>query len=219
MIPLMLVLFISNLDSTVVATAIPSIGRSLHDLAGAPWIATAYLLTSAVTTLVLGQRGDRYGRKPVFQFSIAVFLAGSALSGIASSMPWLVLFRDLQTVQHKSAFTAGLYVIPLLVGLVAATAVAGPVIARTGRYKVYPVIGAVFTGASMGGLSLAGADSGALPTLGLTAGHTVSAYQAVFTWTIPFMALALVLAVLMPEKPLSDEMIDVAAGKAEVPEY
>jgi EmrB/QacA subfamily drug resistance transporter len=466
MIPLMLVLFISNLDATVVATAIPSIGRSLHDLAGAPWIATAYLLTSAVTTLVLGKLGDMYGRKPVFQFSIAVFLAGSVLSGLAPGMVWLVLFRGLQgigggglnslvmaiigdvvparqrsryqallgtvatlaliagplagglfsedlswrwifyinipvglaalvavaaflhlpapvpvtrvdgprrvdgagaalaavfttaallaatwggtscawgspliltligvsvaslagylaaerraaepltplslfrssvfsisvvqfllatmvlfvamlyvpsflqTVQHKSAFTAGLYVIPLLVGLVAATAVAGPVIARTGRYKLYPVIGAILTGTSMGALSLIGADNGALAivvplifagagiglfvqvallagqnavehrhlgtatgalnffksvggacgaalfgallTHGLTAGHAVSAYQAVFAWTIPFMALALILAVLMPEKPLSDEMIDVAAGQAEAPEY
>jgi MFS family permease len=98
MIPLMLVLFISNLDATVVATAIPSIGRSLHDLAGAPWIATAYLLTSAVTTLVLGKLGDMYGRKPVFQFSIAVFLAGSVLSGLASGMVWLVLFRGLQGI-------------------------------------------------------------------------------------------------------------------------
>lgn len=62
MIPLMLVLSISNLDSTVVATAIPSIGRGLHDLAGAPRIATAYLLTSAVTTLVLGKLGEMYGR-------------------------------------------------------------------------------------------------------------------------------------------------------------
>jgi hypothetical protein len=68
MVPLMLVLFISNLDTTVVATAIPSIGRSLHNLADAPWIATSYLLTSAVTTLVLGKLGDMYGRKPVFQF-------------------------------------------------------------------------------------------------------------------------------------------------------
>src|ERR1700753_2839478 len=98
MIPLMLVLFISNLDATVVATAIPSIGRSLHDLAGAPWIATASLLTGAVTPLVLGKLGDLYGRKPVFQFSIAVFLAGSALSGLASGMVWLILFRGRQGI-------------------------------------------------------------------------------------------------------------------------
>jgi hypothetical protein len=45
------------------------------------------------------------------------------------------------------------------------------------------------------------------------------AYQAVFAGTVPFIGLALVLAVIMPEKPLSEEMIDVAAGKAEVPEY
>src|ERR1700742_5341015 len=96
MVPLMLVLFISNLDATVVSTAVAAIGRSLRDAAGAPWIATAYLLTSAVTTLVLGKLGDVYGRKPVFQFSIAVFLIGSVLCGAAPGMLWLVLFRGLQ---------------------------------------------------------------------------------------------------------------------------
>ena len=98
MVPLMLVLFISNLDATVVATAIPSIGRSLHYVSGSAWIATAYLLTSAVTTLIFGKLGDMYGRKPVFQLSIAVFLAGSALCGTAASMLWLVLFRGLQGI-------------------------------------------------------------------------------------------------------------------------
>ena len=466
MVPLMLVLFIANLDATVVSTAIAAIGRSLHDAAGAPWIATAYLLTSAVTTLVLGKLGDIYGRKPVFQFSIAVFLIGSAACGLAHSMLWLVLFRGLQgigggglnslvmaitgdvvparqrskyqsalgvvatvaliagpllgglftddlswrwifylnipvgiaalvavaaflhlpapaagraagpvwrridgagallatvfttalllvvtwggtsyrwdsplilalitvsalslagylaaerraaepltplplfrspvfaisavqfllatmvlfvgmlyipgflqAVQHKSPFTAGLYVIPLLVGLVAATAVAGPLIAKTGRYKRYPVIGAVLTGASMGALSFAGAGTpgwaiiiamifagagvGLFVQVALLAGQnaaeqrdlgaatgalnffksvggafgaalfgavlahalpggSATAYQAAFAWTAPFMVLALVLALIMPEKPLSEEMIEVAAGKAEVPEY
>ena len=98
MVPLMLVLFISNLDATVVSTAVASIGRSLHDASGASWIATAYLLTSAVTTLVLGKLGDIYGRKPVFQFSIAVFLIGSVLCGTAHSMLWLVLWRGLQGI-------------------------------------------------------------------------------------------------------------------------
>src|ERR1700761_8504050 len=98
MVPLMLVVFIATLDQTIVATALPGIGRALHDLASAPWIATAYLLTSAVTTLVLGKLGGLYGRKPVFQFSIAVFLAGSALSGLASGMVWLIVFRGLQGI-------------------------------------------------------------------------------------------------------------------------
>jgi EmrB/QacA subfamily drug resistance transporter len=468
MVPLMLVLFIANLDATVVSTAIAAIGRSLRDPGGAAWIATAYLLTSAVTTLVLGKLGDIYGRKPVFLFSIAVFLIGSVLCGAAPGLGWLAVFRGLQgigggglnslvmaiigdvvparqraryqavlgivatvaliagpllgglftddlswrwifylnipvgivalvvvaaclhlppraarpagrdepggrrvdaagavlvtvfttalllvvtwggtsygwssplilaliataavalggylraerraaepltplplfrspvftisavqflmatmvlfvgmlyvpaflqAVQHKSAFTAGLYVIPLLAGLVAATGVAGPLIARTGRYKHYPVIGAVLTGGSLGALSLAGASTpgwaliaalipagagiGLFVQVSLLAGQNaapqrdlgaatgalnffksvggalgaalfgailahalpggaVAAYHVVFAAAVPFMALALVLGLLIPEKPLSQEMIEVAEGKVEVPEY
>jgi MFS family permease len=95
MVPLMLVVFIATLDQTIVATALPGIGRALHDLASAPWIATAYLLTSAVSTLILGKLGDIYGRKRVFQFSVAIFLAGSLLSGVANSMGLLIAARAL----------------------------------------------------------------------------------------------------------------------------
>ncbi len=63
------------------------------------------------------------------------------------------------------------------------------------------------------------APGGAILAPGLTAGYTAGACQAVFAWTIPFMGLALALAAVMPEKPPSDEMIEVAAGKADVPEY
>ena len=85
LVPLMLVLFIATLDQTIVATAIPGIGRALHDLPSAPWIATAYLLTSAVSTLILGKLGDMYGRKRVFQFAVIVFLAGSR-TGVADGL-------------------------------------------------------------------------------------------------------------------------------------
>jgi MFS family permease len=211
-------------------------------------------------------------RSPVFAISAAQFLMATMVLFVA--MLYIPAF--LQTVQHKSAFTAGLYVIPLLAGLVAATAVAGPLIAKAGRYKLYPVIGAVLTGASMAALGLADAGSpawaiitplvfagagiglfvqvallagqnaaeyrdlgaatgalnffksiggafgaavfGAILTHALTGG-TVSAYHAVFGWTIPFMAVAFVLALLMPEKPLSQEMLQVAEGKVEAPEY
>jgi MFS family permease len=280
MIPLMLVLFISNLDATVVATAIPSIGRSLHDLAGAPWIATAYLLTSAVTTLVLGKLGDMYGRKPVFQFSIAVFLAGSVLSGLASGMVWLVLFRGLQGIgggglnslvmaiigdvvpaRQRSKYQALLGIVATLaliagplagglfsedlswrwifyinipVGLAALVAVAAflhlpapvPVTRVDGPRRVDgagAALAAVFTTAALlaatwGGTSYAWGSPLILTLIGVSAA-SLAGYLAVFAWTIPFMALALILAVLMPEKPLSDEMIDVAAGRAEAPEY
>jgi EmrB/QacA subfamily drug resistance transporter len=465
LVPLMLVLFISNLDQTIVATALPSIGRELHDLSGAGWIATAYLLTSAITTLIFGKLGDMYGRKKIFQFSIAVFLIGSLLCGTAGNMTMLILFRALQgigggglnslvmaisgdlmpprrrakyqallgivatlaliagpllgglfsdelswrwifyinlpvgigaflmvaaklhlprptatgaidytggllaavfttavllftswggtryswgsgivlalialsvvslivyllierraaqpitplhlfrssifnlaalqfllatlvlfvamlyvpmflqTVQHKSAFTAGLYVTPLLVGLVAAAIISGPFISRTGRYKLYPVVGAVLTGVSMWTISRADQHTGALAlviplifagagigffvqvsllagqnavdykylgvatgtlnffkSLGgafgaalfgaiLTAGlgrgqpsmdKAVDAFHTVFVWTVPLMVAAFVLALLMREKPLSEEMIEVTEGKVGVPEY
>src|ERR1700759_3651665 len=98
LVPLMLVLFIATRDQTIVATAIPGIGRALHDLTSAPWIATAYLLTSAVSTLILGKLGDMYGRKRVFQFSVIVFLIGSLLSGLAGSMPLLIAARGLQGI-------------------------------------------------------------------------------------------------------------------------
>ena len=98
MVPLMLVVFIATLDQTIVATALPGIGEALHDLASAPWIATSYLLTSAVSTLILGKLGDIYGRKRVFQFSVVVFLIGSLLSGLANSMSLLIAARALQGI-------------------------------------------------------------------------------------------------------------------------
>ena len=98
LVPLMMVLFISTLDQTIVATTLPTIGRDFDDVSNASWIVTAYLLTSAVTTLVFGKLGDMYGRKKIFQFSVVVFLIGSALSGLAPSMVALIGFRALQGV-------------------------------------------------------------------------------------------------------------------------
>ena len=60
---------------------------------------------------------------------------------------------------------------------------------------------------------------GAILTHGLGHGAAVPAFRQVFVWTTPFMALALVLALVMREKPLSEEMAEVARGEAEVPEY
>jgi hypothetical protein len=98
-------------------------------------------------------------RSSIFSISaVQFFLATMALFTAMLFVP-----SFLETVQHKSAFAAGLYVIPLLVGLVAATAtaIAGAIIAKTGRYKIYPVLGGVLTGISMGALALASAHSGA----------------------------------------------------------
>ncbi|MFC4243623.1 MFS transporter [Gryllotalpicola reticulitermitis] len=187
----------------------------------------------------------------------------------------------LQTVRGYSAFLAGLSLIPMFLGLIVATSIAGPAIAKSGRYKFYPVIAAIITGIAMwflgyvgagtsvwvvmiplvfvgagaglfvqvallGGQNAAphehlGAATGALnffKTMGgafgtaifsavlaaATAGartqaQLASAYGDLFKLTVPLMAVSLILALVMREKPLSTEMIDVAEGKVEVPEF
>jgi MFS family permease len=90
---LMLGMLLAALDQTIVATALPTITGDLHGLNHIGWVVTAYLLAVAVVMPVYGKVGDLFGRKPVFQFAIVVFLAGSAASGLAHSMDQLIAFR------------------------------------------------------------------------------------------------------------------------------
>jgi EmrB/QacA subfamily drug resistance transporter len=86
------------LDSTIIATAIPSVVRDLGGFAHFPWLFSVYLLTTAVTTPLYGKLADIVGRKPVMFFGIAMFLLGSVLCGAAWSMLTLIIFRALQGV-------------------------------------------------------------------------------------------------------------------------
>jgi MFS family permease len=95
---LMLGMLLAALDQTIVATALPTITRDLHGLNHIGWVVTAYLLAVAVVMPVYGKIGDLFGRKPVFQFAIVVFLVGSAASGAAHSMDQLIAFRAVQGV-------------------------------------------------------------------------------------------------------------------------
>lgn len=464
MIPLMLVLLISSLDQTIVATAMPIIGKSLGDIRYLSWLATAYLLTSSISTLLFGKFGDMYGRKKIFLISIIIFLVGSFLCGMATSMTMLIIFRGFQgigggalntlvmaiigdivpplkrskyqgytsiivtlalvagpflggfisqyfswriifyinipigilaviivalkvklplpTIKEKvdvlggilatitttlillivslgggtypwfsktiltlialtiisligyifvetkakepitplhlfkskifvisniqfllstlvlfsimlyipmflqrvsaySATKAGLFLIPMFIGLTFSAALSGQLIAKTGKYKIYPIIGSILTGLSMFYLStinqntsavelciplfFAGAGIGFLIQVAMLAGqnavdykflgvatgvlnffksiggsfgaalcgiiltdslikssvfiNVVHSFDKVFFYTIPFMILSLILALIMKEKPLSDEMVKIADGSVEAPEY
>src|ERR1700747_2680153 len=77
---------LAALDQTIVATALPTIAGDLHGLSHLSWVVTAYLLASTASTPLWGQLGDLYGRKRFFQASIVIFLVGSILSGLATSM-------------------------------------------------------------------------------------------------------------------------------------
>ncbi|MGH9093512.1 MAG: DHA2 family efflux MFS transporter permease subunit, partial [Acidimicrobiales bacterium] len=93
---LLLGMFLAALDQTVVATALPTIVGDLHGATHLTWVVTAYLLASTVSTPLWGKLGDQYGRKVFFQAAIVIFLVGSVLSGLSSSMLELIVFRALQ---------------------------------------------------------------------------------------------------------------------------
>src|SRR5665811_2002347 len=98
MTSLMLVMLLAALDQTIVATALPRIAVDLHGLNKISWVATAYLLTSAITTPLYGKISDLFGRKKIFQTAIVIFLVGSMLCGISQNMNELVIARALQGV-------------------------------------------------------------------------------------------------------------------------
>jgi hypothetical protein len=93
---LLLVMLLAALDSTIVATALPTIVGELGGVDRLAWVVTAYLLAQTIVTPLYGKLGDLYGRKPVLQVAIGLFLLGSVLCGLSRNMLELVLFRGLQ---------------------------------------------------------------------------------------------------------------------------
>ena len=89
-------MFLAALEATVVGTAMPTVIASLGGLNRYSWVFSAYLITSTVTVPVWGKLSDLYGRRLLYQIGIAVFLIGSVLSGVSSSMEQLIIFRAIQ---------------------------------------------------------------------------------------------------------------------------
>jgi EmrB/QacA subfamily drug resistance transporter len=95
---LMLCTGLVALDSTIIATAVPSVVRDLGGFSQFPWLFSIYLLTQAVTVPLYGKFADVVGRRPVMFFGIAVFVLGSVLCGVAWSMPVLIAARAIQGI-------------------------------------------------------------------------------------------------------------------------
>jgi EmrB/QacA subfamily drug resistance transporter len=93
---LMLGGFLSALNQTIVATALPTIGRDLGDLANLSWVIIAYLLSSTVAAPLYGKLSDIHGRRAMMLSAIGLFVAGSAAAALASSMAMLIAARALQ---------------------------------------------------------------------------------------------------------------------------
>jgi EmrB/QacA subfamily drug resistance transporter len=95
---LMLGGFLSAVNQTIVASALPTIGRELGDFHNLSWVIISYLLSSTVVSPLYGKLSDIHGRRTMMLVGIALFVAGSALSAVAPNMAWLIVGRTLQGV-------------------------------------------------------------------------------------------------------------------------
>jgi EmrB/QacA subfamily drug resistance transporter len=93
---LVLSILMAALDQTIVTTAMPTIAGELHGLNQISWLITAYLLAQTISIPFYGKLGDLIGRKKLLLFSIVLFMAGSALCGIAQTMGQLIACRAFQ---------------------------------------------------------------------------------------------------------------------------
>jgi EmrB/QacA subfamily drug resistance transporter len=181
---LMLGMFLAALDQTIVSTALPTIVGDLGGLNHLAWVVTAYLVASTASTPLYGKLGDMLGRKPVFQAAIAIFLAGSLLAGLATSLGQLVVFRALQGIGAGG----------LMVG---AQAIIGDIVPPRERGRYMGIIGSVFAVASVAG-----------PLLGGFFVDNLS-WRWVFYVNMPVGALALVVVATRLHLPARHEQHDV----------
>ncbi|MDW8329561.1 MAG: MDR family MFS transporter [Candidatus Bipolaricaulota bacterium] len=107
----MLGMFLGALEATVVSTAMPTVIASLGGLHIYSWVFSAYVLTSTVTVPIWGRLSDLYGRRPFVLAGIFIFLVGSALSGMATSMAQLVIFRAIQGLGAGALLPLGMTII------------------------------------------------------------------------------------------------------------
>ena len=140
---IMLAAFLSALNQTIIATALPTIGRHFGDLENLPWVVTAYLLTSTAVAPLYGKLSDIWGRRTMMLVAIGLFVAGSILCAVAPNMLTLVIGRGLQGI-------GGGGILPL------AQSVIADVVAprERGRYQAY--MGVVWVTSGVAGPVLGG---------------------------------------------------------------
>jgi EmrB/QacA subfamily drug resistance transporter len=140
---ILLGLFLSALDQTIVGVALPHILTDLSGIELYTWVVTIYLLTATISGPIYGKLSDQFGRKWLLLFGVSVFLVGSALSGLSQSMLQLILARGLQGLGAGALFPISLAII-------------GDLFTPRERGKYQGLFGAVFGIAALVGPALGG---------------------------------------------------------------
>lgn len=139
----MLPMFMSAVDQTLLATATPRIAAELGGLADTSWIAVGYLLAATVMAPLYGRLGDRFGRRPVMMVALVVFIVGSLACAAAPGMGQLIVSRVLQGLGG-----GGLMVL--------SHALIGELVPPWERPRYQAYFAAVFTSSSVGGPLIGG---------------------------------------------------------------
>ncbi|MFN8039994.1 MAG: MFS transporter [Acidimicrobiales bacterium] len=163
-------------DTTITSVALPSIQRELGATASQlAWVQNAYLLAVAALMPFAGSFGDRYGRKRVFVAGLVLFTVGSAASGLAPDIAWLIAARTLQGSGAAVVSALGLSILAASFGVEHLERPLGIWAASTSL--------GVAAGPLLGGILVAAVD-----------------WRAIYTINIPIgIATALVMAALVPE--------------------
>lgn len=165
LIALMLSTGLVAIDSTIVATAVPSIARDVGGFSSFPWLFSAYMLAQAVSVPVYAKLSDMAGRKPIILTGIGLFLLGSILCGLAWSMPALIAFRVVQGLGAGA-------VLPVSI------TIAGDIYSVAERAKVQGYLASVWAVSSVVGPTLGGVFS----SLGI--------WRGIFLVNVPLCLLA-----------------------------